>query len=276
LIDLHTHTDESDGTYTPAQLIAEAAALGLEALGITDHDTLAGYDSALPLAREAGVDLVCGIELSTKLRGRSVHLLGYFLEAPPSQAFRDWLREQQLSRRDRNARLADKLRSMGIQVSLTEVEARGKSLAGRPHFAQVMVEKGYVRDTREAFDDYLDESAKGYVDRKEPTFAEGVQKIVEGGGLPSLPHPVRVPRNGEDFEELIGEMLDAGLRAIEAYHSDHQPQDERLFLGQAERYGLAVTGGSDFHGAIKPHIRLGTGAGNLCVPRAILDQLRDR
>ena len=276
MIDLHTHTDESDGTYTPAQLIAEAAALGLEALGITDHDTLAGYDSALPLAREAGVDLVCGIELSTKLRGRSVHLLGYFLEAPPSQAFRDWLREQQLSRRDRNARLADKLRSMGIQVSLTEVEARGKSLAGRPHFAQVMVEKGYVRDTREAFDDYLDESAKGYVDRKEPTFAEGVQKIVEGGGLPSLPHPVRVPRNGEDFEELIGEMLDAGLRAIEAYHSDHQPQDERLFLGQAERYGLAVTGGSDFHGAIKPHIRLGTGAGNLCVPRAILDQLRDR
>ena len=274
MIDLHTHTDESDGTYTPAQLIAEAKQIGLEALGITDHDTLAGYDLAIPLAQQAELDLVCGIELSTKLRGRSVHLLGYFLEAPPSQGFRDWLTEQQLSRKDRNHRLAAKLSSMGIDVSLAEVESRGKSLAGRPHFAQVMVEKGYVADTKQAFDDYLDESAKGYVDRKEPTFAEGVQRILEGGGLPSLPHPVRVPRNGERFEDLIGEMLDAGLRALEVYHSDHEPQDERLFQGLAERYGLGITGGSDFHGALKPHIRLGTGPGNLCVPKAVLDKLR--
>jgi predicted metal-dependent phosphoesterase TrpH len=203
-----------------------------------------------------------------------VHLLGYFLDAPPSQAFRDWLREQQLSRRDRNQRLAAKLRSMGIDVSLAEVESRGKSLAGRPHFAQVMVEKGYVANTKQAFDDYLDESAKGYVDRKEPTFADGVQRILSGGGLPSLPHPVRVPRNGERFEDLIGDMVDAGLRALEVYHSDHEPSDERLFLGLAERYGLGVTGGSDFHGAVKPHIRLGTGPGNLNVPREVLEKLR--
>src|SRR5207247_6699333 len=100
----------------------------------------------------------------------------------------------------------------------------------RPHFAQVMVEKGFVADTRQAFDDYLDESAKAYVDRKEPTFAEGVQRILQGGGLPSLPHPVRVPRNGERFEELIGEMVDAGLRALEASHSEHEPPCARLFL----------------------------------------------
>ena len=274
MIDLHTHTDESDGTYTPAELIAEAASVGLEALGITDHDTLAGYDAAAPLARASGLDLVCGIELSTKLRGRSVHLLGYFLDAQPSHAFRDWLREQQLSRRDRNQRLAAKLRSMGFAVSLEEVEARGKSLAGRPHFAQVMVEKGYVADTRQAFDDFLDESAKAYVDRREPSFAEGVERILQGGGLPSLPHPVRVPRNGEQFEDLIGEMVDAGLRALEVYHSDHEPADEDLYLGLAQRYGLGITGGSDFHGALKPHIRLGTGAGNLNVPKAVLDKLR--
>jgi 3',5'-nucleoside bisphosphate phosphatase len=274
LIDLHTHTDESDGTYTPAQLIDEAVASRLEALGITDHDTLAGYDAALPLARAAGLDLVCGIELSTKLRGRSVHLLGYFLHQPPSQAFRDWLREMQLSRRDRNVRLAAKLRSMGMDVSIEEVEARGKSLAGRPHFAQVMVEKGYVADTREAFDDYLDESAKAYVDRLEPSFKEGVKKILDGGGMPSLPHPIRVPKNGEHFESLMGEMLDAGLPAIEVYHSDHSPDDVRFFQEQAERHKLAITGGSDFHGAIKPHIKLGTGAGNLCVPREVLDRLR--
>jgi len=275
LIDLHTHTDESDGTYTPAQLIEEALSSKLEALGITDHDTLAGYDAALPLAQAAGLELVCGIELSTKLRGRSVHLLGYFLHQPPSQAFRDWLRESQLSRRDRNVRLAAKLRSMGIEISLEEVEARGKSLAGRPHFAQLMVEKGYVKDTRQAFDDYLDESAKAYVDRSEPTFREGVQRIREGGGLPSLPHPIRVPRNGEAFEDVMPEMLDAGLQAIEAYHSDHSPDDERFFEIQAKRYNLAITGGSDFHGDLKPHIKLGTGAGNLCVPHTVLDRLRN-
>jgi hypothetical protein len=275
LIDLHTHTDESDGTYTPSQLIAEATGVGLEALGITDHDTLAGYDAAVPLARQAGVDLVCGIELSTKLRGRSVHLLGYFLQAPPSQTFREWLQEQQQSRRDRNQRLVAKLRCMGFDVSLEEVEKRGKSLAGRPHFAQVMVEKGYVADTRQAFDDYLDESAKAYVDRREPTFAEGVQRILDGGGLPSLPHPIRVPRNGERLEDLISEMVEAGLQALEVFHSDHEPQDERLFQAQADRYGLQITGGSDFHGALKPHIRLGRGAGNLNVPKTILDRLRD-
>jgi 3',5'-nucleoside bisphosphate phosphatase len=275
LIDLHTHTTESDGTYTPAQLIAEAAELRLEALGITDHDTLAGYDAAVPLAREAGLDLVCGIELSTKLRGRSVHLLGYFLQAPPSPAFRDWLEEQKQSRRDRNRRLAAKLRSMGFDVSLEEVERRGKSLAGRPHFAQVMVEKGYVSDTKQAFDDYLDESAKAYVDRKEPTFAEGIEMIRTGGGLTSLPHPVRVPRNGERFEDLISEIVDAGLEALEVYHSDHEPKDERLFQSQADRYGLKITGGSDFHGALKPHILLGKGSGNLNVPKTVLDNLRN-
>jgi predicted metal-dependent phosphoesterase TrpH len=275
LIDLHTHTDESDGSYSPAELIAEAVSLKLEALGITDHDTLAGYDAAEPLARAAGLDLVCGIELSTKLRGRSVHLLGYFLNGPPAAAFRDWLREMQESRRDRNIRLAEKLRSMGMDVSLAEVEARGRSLAGRPHFAQVMVEKGYVEDTRQAFDDFLDESAKAYVDRKEPQFPEAVQLILDAGGLPSLPHPVRVPRNGAPFEDLIGEMVDAGLKAIEVYHSDHEPADERFFAQQAARHGLGITGGSDFHGAMKPHIHLGTGAGNLHVPRAVLDQLRN-
>jgi len=276
LIDLHTHTDESDGTYSPNQLIAAAAELKLEALGITDHDTLAGYDAAVEPARAAGLDLVCGIELSTKLRGRSVHLLGYFLDQHPTQAFRDWLTEMQLSRRDRNIRLAARLREMGFNVSLEEVQARGKSLAGRPHFAQVMVEKGYVADTRQAFDDYLDESAKAYVDRQEPQFGEAVRKILDGGGLPSLPHPIRVPRNGEQVEDLLGEMVDSGLRAIEVYHSDHAPADVELYLQLAARYGLAISGGSDFHGALKPRICLGTGMdGNLHVPKSVLDRLRN-
>jgi predicted metal-dependent phosphoesterase TrpH len=277
LIDLHTHTDESDGSYSPSQLVAAAVELKLEALAVSDHDTLAGYDAALPLARAAGLDLVCGIELSTKLRGRSVHLLGYFLNDAPAPAFRQWLLEMQRSRRDRNIRLAERLRSMGVHVTLEEVEAKGKSLAGRPHFAQVMVDKGYVANTRQAFDDYLDESAKAYVDRREPQFGEAVRRILDAGGLPSLPHPVRVPRNGEQGEELIAEMVDLGLAGIEVYHSDHSPADQKFFLTLAQRYGMAITGGSDFHGAIKPRIRLGTGLdGNLNIPREVLDRLRAR
>src|SRR5262249_55880328 len=118
--------------------------------------------------------------------------------------------------------------------------------------------------------------AKAYVDRMEPQFGEAVGKILEGGGVPSLPHPVRVPRNGEQFEDLIGEMVNAGLQALEVYHSDHSPADQQLFLQQARRYGLGISGGSDFHGGNKPHIRLGRGMnGNLNVPKSVLDRLRD-
>lgn len=276
MIDLHTHTDESDGSYTPAQLVEEAFGIGLEALGITDHDTFEGYDKAKPLARAAGLDLVCGIELSTKLRGRSVHLLGYFLHQPPTREFREWVTSLQESRRDRNVRMVERLRSLGVNITIQEVEARGRSLAGRPHFAQIMVEKGYVANTEQAFDDYLDESAKGYVDRREPQLEEGIRMILASGGLPSLPHVLRTVKNGEDIDGLVAEAVEMGLPALEVYHSDHGPRDVAHFLSLARHFGLAVTGGSDFHGSAKPRIRLGTGEnGNLNIPGSVLDRLRE-
>ena len=168
MIDLHSHTNESDGTCSPAEVIGEAVLAEVEALAITDHDTLAGYDQAVPLAAAAGVDLVCGIELSTKLHGHSVHLLGYFLSGGPLAGFREWVLEMQASRRERNIRLVARLRELGIDVSLEEAEARGRGMTGRPHFAKIMIEKGYVADYRQAFDEYLDESAKAYVYRREP------------------------------------------------------------------------------------------------------------
>ena len=273
MIDLHSHTNESDGTCSPAELIAEAARAGVNVLGITDHDTFRGFDQAAPLARAAGIDAVCGIELSTKLQGQSVHLLGYFLGDNGLKDFRTWVLEMQASRRERNVRLAARLRELGFDITLEEAEARGRGMTGRPHFAQLMVEKGYVGSLREAFDEYLDESAKGYVHRIEPQFAEGVARIREAGGIASLAHPVRVRA---DVAMLLPELCEAGLNAIEAYHSDHEPRDTEQYLGLAERYGLMVTGGSDYHGAVKPGVFLGTGfGGNLKIPADLIDRLRE-
>ncbi len=272
MIDLHSHTNESDGSCSPQQLIAEAVRAGVDILGITDHDTFAGYDGAREAAARAGVELVCGIELSTRLYGHSVHLLGYFLGTDGLGAFREWVLELQASRRERNRRLAIRLRELGFDITVEEAEARGHGMTGRPHFAEIMVEKGYVSGIRQAFDDYLDESAIAYVYRREPSFAEGVRHIRDAGGIASLAHPIRV---AGDLPAIMPELCAAGLNAIEAYHSDHGPAETEMYLGMAKQYGLLVTGGSDFHGAIKPEVSLGTGHnGNLHVPDEVLERMR--
>jgi hypothetical protein len=215
--------------------------------------------------------LVCGIELSTKLHGHSVHLLGYFLDTKGLTAFREWVLDLQSARRDRNIRLAQRLRELGFDITIEEAEARGRGMTGRPHFAEIMVEKGYVKGIREAFDRYLDESAEGYVYRREPQFAESVERIRAAGGIASLAHPIRVK---DDVPAIMPELRDAGLTAIEAYHSDHDEEHVQLYLGLAKQYGMLVTGGSDFHGAVKPGVKLGTGySGNLHVPDDLMESL---
>ncbi len=281
-IDLHTHTDESDGTYTPAELVKAALQVGLDGLGITDHDTFAGYDRAAGLAAERGLDLVCGIELSTRLIRRSghgsktVHLLGYFLTQPPSPAFREWLHELQAGRRDRNVRLVEKLRGLGVDISLAEVEGLGRSLAGRPHFAKILVRKGYAKTSEQAFRQYIGEEAPGFVERDSPDLGTAIQKLSDSKAISVLAHPVRLGiRNHEEEDAVIGEMRNAGLRGIEVYHSDHSAADAARYRGIADKYGLAISGGSDFHGAVKPQIHLGSGIhGNVRVPKEVLEGLR--
>ena len=281
MIDLHTHTTASDGTLSPSQLVDLAARSGLEALAITDHDTLAGFDEAAPVARDRGLDLVCAIELSTRQprtdsrRGRSVHLLGYFPGEPPKPEFREWLRQLQQARRDRNERLVERLRELGVDISIDEVRRHSRHMTGRPHFARVLLEKGYVSSLQEAFDEYLDESAKGYVQRMEPSAEEGIRRIREGNGLPVIAHPIRLGlRDREREADLIGWLVEQGLEGIEVWHSDHQPADETRYLELAERHGLVPTGGSDFHGELKPRLQLGRGTGKLDVSREVLVRMR--
>jgi predicted metal-dependent phosphoesterase TrpH len=278
MIDLHTHTTASDGTLPPTQLVKEALRVGIEVLGITDHDTLEGYDRAIAHARQARLPLVPGVELSTKYQGRSVHLLAYFIHCPPPPEFRRWLAVQQTSRRDRNQRLIASLQAHGIDITLEEVQAIGEKMTGRPHFAQVLLQKGRVATLPEAFDRYLGETAETYVDRIEPQLDEAIAVVNKSGGLPVLAHPIRVAAAGEaECLRIIGNMAGFGLRGIEVYYSDHDAKATTLYLGIAGRLNLAVTGGSDFHGATKPGISLGTGRNsNLNIDKAVFAALKLR
>jgi 3',5'-nucleoside bisphosphate phosphatase len=278
VIDLHSHTNESDGTFTPLELVELAVKSGVEALAISDHDTFAGYDQALPEAQARGLDLICGIELSTRDPGkaRAVHMLAYFLRQPPPAEFRAWLSELIEGRRDRNRRLIASLREKGVEIELAEVERLGRTLTGRPHFARILMDKGYAANYDDAFRRYLGETAPTFVERYAPDVPVAIQRVLDAGGLPVLAHPIRLGMRDLDTEEkFIRELADAGLRGIEVFHSDHRPPDMQRYAGIARKYKLLVTGGSDFHGDIKPQISLGTGYhGNLNIPMTVLKDLR--
>lgn len=279
MIDLHTHTNESDGSCAPLELVDRALAMGLEALAISDHDTFAGYDQALEPARTYGLDLVCGIELSARLLGdlrRTVHVLAYFLHGGPPEQFRSWVNELLASRRERNVRLVAKLQSMGVPIELAEVERIGRSLTGRPHFARVLIQKGYAADYDDAFRRYFGEEAPAFVERYGPQVSEAAAQVAAAGGLAVVAHPIRLGVRDKSAEEaLIRDLRDMGLRGIEVFHSDHGPSDVERYSAIAKKYGMAVTGGSDFHGDAKPAVALGTGrAGNLDIPKSVLEALR--
>jgi predicted metal-dependent phosphoesterase TrpH len=283
-IDLHTHTDRSDGSSDPIALVREAVALGLEALAIADHDTLDGYVAAVDEARRLGLELICAVELSTRPEGpspsgahlKSVHMLGYFIGDPPSREFCDWLQRQQASRRKRNSALVENLRRLGIDIALEDAQAYGRDQVGRPHFARLLFERGYVSSLQEAFDLYLADGAKAAVEREEPGLEEGIRRIADAGGLASLAHPVRLPWNGRELATRILQMKRAGLRGIEVFHSEHSPADTDAYAELARELDLIPTGGTDFHGENKPGIRLGSGLnGNIRLDYSLLQRMRD-
>lgn len=256
IADLHTHSTSSDGQYTPAELVKLAKKNGLDLLALTDHDTLAGLDEAVWVGRECGLRVLRGIELSAK-EYDNLHILGYgFAEDAP--ALVDICRKLREGRENHKYYIIDFLRQKGVDISLKEVEKlAGGAVLGRPHFAQVMVRRGYVAATREAFDRYLDTEEFLKVKRYKPDAKACIEAIKRSGGKASLAHPYQVRLEDEGLEALVRQLAGYGLDAIECYYPKHSLEQRDFYLRLAERYGLHVTGGSDFHGErIKPEVQL--------------------
>jgi len=276
LIDLHTHTTASDGSYQPRDLVRLAAETGLKAVAITDHDTAAGNLEALQAGSEFGVEVVPGVEISADSPYGSLHILGLFIR-PDDQAMEAVLQELRVYRDERNRRMVDRLAELGIVITMDELLAQaGGELVGRPHFAAVLIKKGVVRTSNEAFDVYLKTGAKAYMDKKRLPTDQAIAMIQAAGGLPILAHPYAVrARDPEQFEDRLRALMNQGLRGIEVYYSDHTDNDLYYFADLARRFNLAVSGGSDFHGPAKPGLRLGVGYGDMRIPDIVLQNLKE-
>ena len=275
-VDLHTHTTASDGTDSPRELIRKAATLNLAAVAVTDHDTLSGLEEAEEAGREFGVEVIRGCELSTRGPYGEIHLLGLWLpeEAEPLERELERLREL---REDRNRMILEKLKYLGIDIPYEEVlvQAGGESV-GRPHIARAMQAGGFVASVSEAFFKYIGMNGIAYVPRDIPKPEEGIRIMADLGAVVSFAHPMLIRCPMTWYDEIVPRMKEAGLGAIEAYHSEHSASDERFCVGLAARYDLGLSGGSDYHGLGKPNVALGRGKGGLRVTVAVLEALKKR
>lgn len=272
-IDLHVHTTASDGTCAPAEIIALAAETGLAAVAITDHDTAEGYAGAAEVGRAAGIEVVPGIEISTRYFG-AVHILGYYIDplSPELRPVLDWVVQD---RDERNRKMAELMAADGLPVSYEQMHERFGTVVGRPHFAQILVELGLAGSVQEAFDRYVEKGRKYYIGRHFLSIERSVEIIRLAGGVPVLAHPFQYRLDDAQLRELIEHCMESGLRGIECRYTGYSAEQTAYLCALAREYGLLTTGGSDFHGSNKPHIRLGLGDGTLCVPYEELDRLRE-
>lgn len=282
-MDLHAHTTASDGTAAPEDLVALARARGLAAVAVTDHDTLAALPAARAAAAGTGVEVVPGVELSVDAARGQLHLLGYYVDATDDR-FLQVIAAPRAARGPRNASIVERLRALGVDVTLADVEteaARGASgraserSVGRPHIASALVRKGVVASVQEAFDRYLGEGKPAHVPKTKLTPADAVRAVRAAGGVPVLAHPFSLP--AEDRRGVITDLKRLGLEGVEVIYPKHDAKLREELTALAREFDLAVTGGSDYHGANKPDIDLGTGRnGNTRVPYSCLEAVRER
>ena len=274
-VDLHVHSTASDGSLSPSQIIQAAKKAGLKAISITDHDTLEGTIEALECPGLAPLEVISGIEMSVRFSSGSMHILGYLVDTDDG-GLRKTLKTVQKARAERNVRIVNKLKKLGIDIQYSDVLAvAGTGQIGRPHFAQALVVKGAVGTVEEAFHRFLKKGRPAYASRYRLEPAEALETIATAGGVPVLAHPSSLMVKGEAaLDRLLKDLKNVGLKGIEVYYPDHSPEQEAVYKRLARRHGLVMTGGTDFHGQIKAHIHLGVGKGDLRIPYELVRRLK--
>ncbi len=283
-VDFHMHTTHSDGSYTPAELMRYCKQKKLECVSVTDHDTMSSFEEAEREAKQLGIELVPGVEISAQFDPGTLHILGFFLDRHHPR-LKAMFEEIQKARRERNPMIIKKLNDLGIDISMEEVieaacgSKTGKvsdKQIGRPHFAKVLIKKKAVKNHEDAFNKYLAKGRPAYVDKRRVSSQEALTLIREAGGIASVAHPKQMKLNPEALEKEIGKLAQEGLEAIEVYNSCQNPRDNDIFNRIAERFKLVKTGGSDFHGTNKPDVDLAYLGENVHLGYEMVDALRER
>jgi predicted metal-dependent phosphoesterase TrpH len=274
MIDLHAHTLASDGGDRPEELVAAAAAAGVEVLAVTDHDTVAAVPAARAAGARLGVEVLAGCEVTATVGDRVVHLLLYG-EGLLEPDLADAVEVARRGRTERNLAIGERLERLTGVGYADAVQAAGASALSRAHFARALVAKGAVADVAEAFDRYLSSGRPAYVPAPSVSVTDAVALAAKAGGVAVLAHPGRLAPAERD--RVVGEALEAGVDGVEVWHSQHDAELRRSLEALVARHGLLATGGSDYHGRHKPGVRVGTGTdGNVTVPSETLAALRDR
>jgi len=254
--DLHIHTQASDGDLSPGQIVSLARYSGLDAIAVTDHDTLSGAREAMEVAAGSTVLSIPGVEISVAYDPGTLHILGYFPSFP--EDFEIVLKRLQDARAVRLPKIIEKLNSLGVDISVSDVTGvAGDGQIGRPHIARILVEKGYVRDFDEAFTRYLAKGKPAYVEKDKMGIREAIEAIHRHGGLSVLAHPFTLCLPASEAKGFIQSLAGLGLEGIELFYPDHTRAQKKLYAGIAREIGLVVTGGTDYHGSGKKGISLG-------------------
>jgi len=244
-IDLHLHSNASDGKFSPAEIVRKSAEAGLTVIALTDHDTVDGIESALEAGKSfPGLTVIPGVEINTDVPKGEAHVLGYFIDYNHPELLAT-LKRMRDTRQERALGMIDKLRDLGMPLEWRRVkEIAGTDAIGRPHIAQAMLEKGYITSLKEAFNKYIGFNGPAYVERTKVSPVEAVELIVRANGLPVFAHPLTV----QDPEAIVKQLKAKGLVGLEAYYNGYTQAQVSLLIGLAQKYGLIVTGGSDYHG----------------------------
>lgn len=274
-IDLHVHSNVSDGTLTPQELVLYAEEKNLAAFALTDHDTVRGIYEAEEAAKETDLDLIPGIEISSEYKGGDIHILGLYIDYKQPE-FSAALQRFVDAREQRNKEMAKKLSEHGFLVTMEEITAAyPDAVITRAHFAKYMKAKGYVSSYEEAFRKYIGKHCSCYVPRTVIQPKEAIALIRQAKGISVLAHPLLYHLTMEELEDMTKYLKELGLEGMEVFYSMNQEGDDNLLGSLAKKMGLLMTGGSDFHGSTKPHIDLGNGRGNLYVSDSLLKPLKE-